>query len=119
MPDLEDSIPSEASLEFVQFELAVQSSNPLVEDFETIVVHALEAVDGALLFAFRDDPFSEAQRVAAVALGEGPQREFAFVFMDEDGTMRVVSSQGCPDRLAGFAASYAGVLDRLGEVARP
>jgi hypothetical protein len=105
------------SLEIVQLELALQTCDTLEADFATSVRHALSIAGGELLFELRVDGIADAQRVAVVEIGEGEENERALVFMGGDGAMRVEAVSGQDDRLAGFAASYAGMMDRYGPAA--
>lgn len=102
------------SLEAVQLELALQFHDATDRDFEASVRDGLEAVGGLFLFEMRADAFADCQRVAAASVGQGEDRLLVLVILPSDGgPMRVEPASASSSPLAGFAASYAGLVERF------
>lgn len=102
------------SLEAVELELALTNQDPLLDGFETALLKALKLVGGHLLFHVRVDNSPGRQRVAAVSVGEGPDRQVLLVVLPtHGGPMSVEAPDVADDPFAGLAASYAGLLDCL------
>lgn len=99
------------SLEAVELELELQNQNLVSLGFEESIRVALERIGGEMLFQMRLEN-EDCQRVAAVRLGDGEQREFALIIMPPGGgLMRVEPVPGSTNPLARIAESYAGLMD--------
>lgn len=99
------------SLEAVELELALHNQNLVSLGFEESIRTALESIGGELLFQMRLEN-EDCQRVAAVQLGRGEEREFALVIMPPNGgLMRVEPVAQSNNPLARITESYAGLMD--------
>ena len=99
------------SLETVEFELALHNQNLVSLGFEESIRAALEGTGGEMLFQMRLED-GDCQRVAAVRIGNGDEREFALVIMPPGGgIMRVEPVAQSSNPLARIAESYAGLMD--------
>lgn len=99
------------SLEAVELELALHNQNLVSMGFEDSIRAALEKTGGEILFQMRIEN-EDCQRIAAVRIGEGEEREFALVIMPPDGgMMRVEPLAHSTNPLARITESYAGLMD--------
>lgn len=117
-PDTPSPVPfsSDATppLEAVELELALQLEDPVADGFEQALSSALDRVGGQLFFHLRVDTMPNCQRVAAASVGEGDERQLVLVIMPSDGgPIRVEAATDAAGPLAGFARSYAGLMERL------
>jgi hypothetical protein len=113
----QDAAAAGESLETVEFELALQNQNVVSLGFEGSIRTALEGVGGEVLFQMRLEK-EDCQRVAAVRIGTGEEREFALVIMPPGGgIMRVEPVSQSTNPLARIAESYAGLMDVFGAAA--
>lgn len=99
------------SLEAVELELELHNQNLVSLGFEESIRVALDRVGGEILFQMRLEN-EDCQRVAAVQLGQGEEREFALVIMPPNGgLMRVEPVAQSTNPLARITKSYAGLMD--------
>ncbi len=99
------------SLETVELELALHNQNLVSMGFEDSIRAALERTGGEILFQMRIEN-EDCQRVAAVRIGDGEEREFALVIMPPNGgLMRVEPLAQSTNPLARITESYAGLID--------
>lgn len=99
------------SLEAVELELALHNQNLVSMGFEDSIRAALEKTGGEILFQMRVEN-EDCQRVAAVRIGQGEERELALVIMPPDGgLMRVEPLARSTNPLARITESYAGLMD--------
>jgi len=99
------------SLEAVELELELHNQNLVSLGFEESIRVALDRIGGEMLFQMRLEN-DDCQRVAAVRLGSGDQREFALVIMPPNGgLMRVEPVAHSTNPLAGITESFAGLMD--------
>lgn len=104
----------DVSLEAVELELALQLQDVVESGFENNVQSAVEAAGYRFLFQFPAELDDELQRVAAICTGDGEQRRILLVHLTDDGqTLRVDAPDEEENSIAGFAASYAGLMDYL------
>lgn len=103
-------IPSAASLEAVELELALAQREMDGESFEQVVREAVEAVGGVLLFKLRLGDAEAGRWVAAAALGEAAEREIVIVELAGEGApvaVSLASESALP--IAAIAPAYAGL----------
>ena len=102
-------------LETVELELALQHEDLIKLTFEDSLKTALDRLGGRLLFDMRlDNAIDDCQRVAAVTLGDGDDKQFALVIMPEGGgSIRVEAAEASGNPLAAIAQSYEGVMTAL------
>ncbi|HTV67415.1 MAG TPA: hypothetical protein VMF90_02660 [Rhizobiaceae bacterium] len=110
--DLEGGIAPD--LETVELELTLQHEDLVKLTFEDSLKAALDRLGGKLLFDMRLDNVDNCQRVAAVRLGDGAEKQFALVIMPPSGgPVRVEPTTESDNPLAAIAESYDGVLSAL------
>ncbi|MDW6020946.1 hypothetical protein SAZ10_04135 [Mesorhizobium sp. BAC0120] len=99
------------SLEAVELELALHNQNLISLSFEDSIRTALQSTGGEILFEMRMEN-EDCQRVAAVRIGSGEEKQFALVIMPPGGgLMRVEPVDQSTNPLARIAESYAGLVD--------
>lgn len=101
-------------LETVELELTLQHEDLVKLTFEDSLKAALDRLGGKLLFDMRLDNVDNCQRVAAVRLGEGNEKQFALVIMPPSGgPVRVEPTTESDNPLAAIAESYDGLMSAL------
>lgn len=102
------------SLEAAEVELALQSQSIMEQGFEGAVRGAMAELGGTLLFDMPVSMLEGFQRVAAVSTGSGEERRIFLIHLGDDGSeIRVEEAESDATPLAGFAASYANLMERL------
>lgn len=102
------------SLEAAELELALQAQDIFERGFAGAVRHALDSLDGTLLFDMPDSLLPGFQRVAAVSTGSGDDRRIFLIHLANDGgSIRVEEAAETDSPLAGFATSCMNLMDRL------
>lgn len=81
------------------------------DDFEDMVLKALDAVGGKLLFQMRLDNGDDCQHVAAITLGEDGARRVALVILNAEGAMRLEPVETSDNPIAGLARSYVSLAE--------
>jgi hypothetical protein len=110
-PDAAAQEIARESLEAVELELELHNQNLVSLGFEESIRAALERIGGEILFQMRIEN-EDCQRVAAVRLGNGDERELALVIMPpHGGLMRVEPVAQSTNPLARITESYAGLMD--------
>jgi len=116
-----ESLPELApahSLETIELELALQSQDTVQNGFEGAVRQALARTGGVLLFHMRMEDDAGAPRwTAAVAMGNGEDRQFFIVSIPADGAVRIEPLAQSDEPLARIAPAFADVMERLHETA--
>lgn len=113
-PGVEHIQPVAVSLEAAELELALQSQSIMEHGFEGAVRGALAELGGTLLFDMPASLLDGYQRVAAVSTGSGEERRIFLIHLGDDGSaIRVDEAESDTTPLAGFAASYANLMERL------
>jgi hypothetical protein len=111
---VENQPSAPVSLEAVELELALGTLSLNDIGFEGSLRKALEGTGGTLLFSLPASFIPDCQRAAAITVGRGEDRQIMMVMLSADGeTLRVESGDGDAGALAGLAASYAGVMERM------
>lgn len=121
-PDIEKSVAPDVgknesepvSLEAAELELVLQMQNIVEKGFVGALRGALAELGGTLLFDLPESHLEGFQRVAAVTTGSGEDRKIFLVHLDHNGSgTRVEEAISDTTTIAGFAASYADLMDRL------
>jgi hypothetical protein len=113
-PDAEHAGSAAVSLEAAELELALQMQNILEQGFEGALRRALAELGGTLLFDMPASLLDGFQRVAAVSTGSGEDRRIFLVHLGNDGAaINVEEAESDNTPLAGFAASYVNLMERL------
>ena len=94
------------SLEAAGLEIALQSSRP--EDFARVLAGA----GARLLFRMNTGVGEGGPYVAAVAVGEGAQREFLIVTRPAEGAVSVEPAVSSESPVARLAPSFVAVMER-------
>jgi len=94
-------------------EVAAETTEAVSEEaFDQVLVGALEAVGGELLFKVCVDDGSQSEHVAAAAIGIGGERHFLLLTLPTSGGhLKVETVATSSNPLAGIAESYAGLMD--------
>jgi hypothetical protein len=107
----ENDAAREEPLETVELELALHNQNVVSLGFEESIRTALHDLGGEILFQMRVEN-DDCQRIAAVRVGQGENRQFALVIMPPGGgLMRVEPVERSTNPLARITESYAGLMD--------
>jgi hypothetical protein len=110
--DLKATAP--VSLETAELELALQMQDVVGQGFDSAVRHALDTLGGSMLFDMPGSPLPGYQRVAVASTGIGDERRVFLIHLGEDGSsINVEDAENDTTSLAGFAASYLNLMDRL------
>jgi hypothetical protein len=105
------------SLEVVELEFALDLAD-MSAGFDEAARAAADATGGALLFTMPAVGLPDCSRVAAVSLVGAGERELVLVILGEDGkTTRIEKAEYNASPLAGLAASFARVMERMPAVA--
>lgn len=86
-------------------------ARPESDDFEDMVLKALDEVGGKLLFQMRLDNGVDCQHVAAITLGEGGGERVALVILNAEGAMRLEPVETSDNPVAGLARSYVSLAE--------
>lgn len=113
-PTMETASSQSVSLEAAELELALQSQDISEQGFAGVILHALEILEGTLLFDMPAAMLPGYQRVAAASTGAGDDRRIFLIHLADDGaTIKVEEANDGAGVLAGFAASCMNLMDRL------
>ncbi|MBP0616393.1 hypothetical protein [Jiella mangrovi] len=112
-----DPFEAGESVEAVEFEIALGTSDLGETSFEDCVRQAAEMIGGELLFAMpADGSIEDAREIAAIRIGdanEGGGRVLFAVLNGEGDAVRVADREEVGDRFHGFARAFVGVLSRI------
>lgn len=105
------------AFEAVEFELALDLTDPTETAFEDCVRSAASVIGGEILFDMPSDgSVEDASRIAAVRVPDETRDRILFAVLDEAGTtIRVPEREEIGDRFHGFARAFVGVLERIRE----
>jgi hypothetical protein len=107
----QDDPARQEPLETVELELALHNQNVVSLGFEESIRTALAGLGGEILFEMRVEN-EDCQRIAAVRVGQGENRQFALVILPPGGgLMRVEPVSESTNPLARITESYAGLMD--------
>jgi hypothetical protein len=112
MTNTADSPPA-SSLEKIELELALQAQDTIHSGFENALRQALEKAGGVLLFHMRLEDGESSRWTAAVAVGQGEERQFLIVSIPSDGAARIQPLEESDDPIARIAPAFADVMERL------
>lgn len=84
---------------------------PDADNFEDMILKALDTVGGKLLFQMRLDNGDDCQHVAAITLGEDDRRQVALVILNAEGAMRLEPAETSDNPVAGLARSYVSLAE--------
>lgn len=111
---LETAETLSTSLELVELELALKHQDRVALGFEGTVRHALEQVEGRLLFQMRLDGADDCDWVAAVALETSNSPLFALVVQKaDDGSLQVEGIETSNLPVARIVSAYADLMTAL------
>ncbi|EKF19846.1 hypothetical protein [Nitratireductor pacificus] len=101
-------------LELVELELALKHQDCVALGFEGTVRHALEQVEGRLLFQMRLDGADDCDWIAAVALQTSESPVFALVVQKADsGSLEVEGIETSQLPVARIVSTYADLMATL------
>ncbi len=113
VPALNGDESSPVSLEALGLELALQTSGSAEADFGT----ALDEAGAKLLFDIHVAAAGGEDYVAAVTVGDGPERQLLIVTRPSSGAVSIEPAETSTSPIARLAPAFADVMERWREAA--